>query len=130
MDIFSVSAIAVIGTILAVTIKSVKPEMSILVSVATGVVILFLCFDFLSDIIKSFNEIINKSGVNSDYFQVVLKVCTIAYISQYASELCKDAGESAIATKAELAGKVFIVILSMPVISGFLNAISTLLDRI
>ncbi|MBQ3037909.1 MAG: stage III sporulation protein AD [Clostridia bacterium] len=130
MDIFAVCALGVVGMLLAVMIKKTRPEMAIAISLITGICVIFYITDGLTEIFSGFYEIVQRSGINEEYFRVAVKVCIIAYITQFASELCKDAGEGAIAVKVELAGKVSIVVMSMPVISGFLQAMGGLLTGV
>lgn len=130
MNIFAAAALGIVGTLLAVMIKNTRPELAIPVSLATCILILLYTVRGLGNVFAQFADIIEKSGINEKYFEIAVKACVIAYITRFSSELCKDAGEGAIAVKLEMAGKVSIVILSMPVISGFINVISELLDKI
>ena len=59
--------------------------------------------------------------MDKKYFEIILKVVCIAYITQYGGELLKDCGENAIAAKVYLAGKLFILYVTMPVVQGFLE---------
>ena len=130
MNIFGVISLGLIGAVLALTIKSTRPEMAILVSLTTGIAIITVVAKDIIGVFKEINNIINQSGVNAKYFEIAVKASVIAYITQFASEMCKDAGEGAVAVKIEFAGKLSILVLSIPVISAFLNSISALLDRI
>jgi stage III sporulation protein AD len=53
----------------------------------------------------------------------VLKITGIAYIAEFGAEVCKDAGEGSIASKIELAGKVTIIVLAVPIITSLLDLI-------
>ena len=130
MDIFSIAALGIIGAVLAITVKQIRPELSIMVSLATCVVILLFTSNSLGIIINQFNQIVSKSGIDSNYFKIALKACAIAYITEFASALCIDAGENAIAVKTEFAGKISILLLSIPIIFSFISSISDLLDNI
>lgn len=58
---------------------------------------------------------------------LLLKITGISILVQYAVTLCKDSGESAIASKIDLGGKVLIISLSIPVISTSLSMLLELL---
>ena len=62
------------------------------------------------------------------FFPVIIKVLAVAYITDFTAQLCRDSGENAIGSKVELAGKVMIFYLAMPVLSAILELISSLLD--
>jgi stage III sporulation protein AD len=57
------------------------------------------------------------------YFTSVLKITGIAYISEFGAEICRDAGEGAIASKIEMAGKVIIIALAIPVITSLIDLV-------
>lgn len=130
MNILSVCALGIIGAIFAITVKNIRPEIAVVISLATGIIILLYLINDLSEVFYRLEAIAENYDLNSGYFKIAIKVCTIAYITQFAKELCKDCGESAIGTKIELCGKVSIIIMSMPIISGFLNGVAELLEKI
>ncbi len=123
MEIGQILAVALMGTILSVMLKKQNPEIALMVAVITGILIfLFLCnqIGFLVQLLKDMAE---KAGVGSGYFSIVLKVMGIAYLAQFGIQLCADAGENAIASKIELAGKVLIMMISAPVLVALLDTI-------
>ena len=121
MEIVQIAAIALITTILAVTVKSIRPEMAMLISIAACVMIVSSSFGYLKTIISVIEEITSKIDLDISFGVLILKIICIAYICQFSSQVCKDAGESAIATKVELAGKILILFASSPVIMAFVE---------
>ena len=95
---------------------------------ATLIVILICTIDTIGEVISGIKAITDKSGVDTKYFVAVMKVVGVAYVTQFGSEILRDSGENAIAVKVEMAGKLFILGLTVPIISEFLevciNAIS------
>ncbi len=130
MDTFKLIGIGICGTVLAITVKQYRPEFSVLVAVITSVVLLFYTASGFSDIIGQMNEIIHRSGIDREYLTVILKLVGIAYITQFAAEICRDSGQGAIALKLEAAGKIVVLMLSMPVISRFLEVCIDAVNRI
>ena len=130
MDIFAVLGLGLVGMILSITVKNSRPEMSVLVSLSVGIVILLYISGDIKTVFETFGSIIESSGLNTEYFKIAQKACIIAYITEFCAQLCRDAKEASVAVKLEMAGKVSIVILSLPVISGFLDAIGKLFDKI
>lgn len=130
MDIFKIIGIGLIGGVLSITVKQYRKEYALLVGLATVVVILFFTVDTLETAIEHITLITEKSGVDARYFTAVIKVVGVAYVTQFASEILRDGGESAIALKVELAGKVFILGLTLPIVTEFLevciNALSSI----
>lgn len=130
MNIFSIIAIAVIGAILSVTLKTYRPEYAILTALATGIIIILLISQSIFSVIGSLQKIIAKTGINAKYFKIILKVLGISYITQFGVEICKDSGFNSIATKVDAAGKICVISLTVPVISEFLNIIIEILNTI
>ena len=58
---------------------------------------------------------------------MILKVLAVAYITDFTAQLCRDAGEASIGSKVELAGKIIIFYLAMPILTAILELIKTLL---
>ena len=75
-----------------------------------------------------FENIAEESGIDTAYVKIVIKIIGVAYICQFASDICKDAGESSIAGKIELGGKIVIITMSMPIIYGLLELVSRIIN--
>lgn len=121
MDIFKIIGIGLAGGVLSIAVKQYRKEYALLVGLATVAVILFLALDTLSAAIEQIQFITESSGVDMRYFTAVMKVVGVAYITQFGAEVLRDSGESAIAMKVEFAGKVFILGLTLPIITEFLE---------
>ncbi len=121
MDIFQLIGIGIAGAIAAIMLKSYRPELSICIVLVTGAVLLSYILGILDNVLYFIERLIESSGLDKKYFTVILRITGITYITEIASELCRDAGQAAIAVKLEMAGKMFILLLSLPIISGFLE---------
>ena len=121
MDIFKIIAVGVVGGILSITVKQYRKEYGLLVGLASVLVILFFTLGTLETAIGQISMIKEKSGVDTRYFSAVIKVVGVAYITQFGAEILRDGGEGAIALKVEMAGKVFILGLTIPIITEFLE---------
>ncbi|MBD9010245.1 MAG: stage III sporulation protein AD [Clostridiales bacterium] len=128
MLVFKIIGIGICGTVLALTVKQYRPELAIAVPVLSAAAILLLCVPYLSSVLTMFQNIAEESGIDTAYVKIVIKIIGVAYICQFASDICKDAGESSIAGKIELGGKVVIITLSMPIIYGLLELTSKIIS--
>lgn len=128
MDIFKVVGIGFAATFFAVLLKGWRPEMAIQISVAASVIIFFMLAPYIKTVIEMFRDISNQIGMDIKYIGIVLKVIGIAYVAQFGAEICKDAGESAVASKIELAGKIIIMTLSMPIMYKLIEIINRILQ--
>jgi stage III sporulation protein AD len=121
LDIFQIVAIGIIAVVIILVLKSQKQEIAILVSIITGIVIFLLVAGKLSAILELFNTYINRVNIDSIYFSTLIKIIGIAYVAEFGAEICKDAGENSVASKIELAGKVIIAALSVPILTSLLE---------
>ena len=126
-EIIKVIAVGIIAIIIVIIIKQYKPEFAIYVSLITGAIILYLIFGELQGIINLLQNISNKAGVSSQFLSLLLKITGVAILTEFAINICKDAGEGAIASKIEIGSKVIIVSMSIPIISSLLDVILKLL---
>lgn len=127
MDIFKIVGLGLAAAILAVFVKNWRAEIAIMVSVVASVIIFLAMAPYLKAVLEMFEDISNQIGLDIKYITVVLKVIGIAYVTQFGAELCRDAGESAIASKIEFGGKVIIMALSMPIMYQFLEVVDTII---
>lgn len=127
MEILQIVGIGIVATVLALVVKAQKPEVGILVSIVTGLVIFFFAAAKLAGVIELLSNYARKVNIDSLYISTLLKVIGIAYIAEFGAEICKDAGESTIASKIELAGKVIIVVLAVPIITSLLDLVIRIL---
>ena len=119
--------IGLIGMILAVLFRQHKPEYAPLISFAAGLAVVFLLLGQLEPIFSQMEEILRQAGIGTEYITVLLKSLGICYITQLAADTCRDAGESAIASKMELAGKITVLTLAVPYFTGMLQTVGELI---
>ena len=128
MEILKIVTLAMTGVILASLMKSVKKELSIYIVLATVIILFLSIIDELTDIFHFLEGIYDNITYGKVFFPVILKVLAAAYITDFAAQLCKDAGESAIGSKVELADKVMIFYLAMPILTAILELIGSILE--
>ncbi len=127
MDIFKIVGVGLSAAVLAVFIKNWRSEIAIQISLIAAAIIFFMVIPYLKALLEMFRDISNRIGLDVKYISLVLKVIGIAYVAQFGAELCRDSGESALASKIEFGGKVIIVVLSMPVLYSFLEIIEAVI---
>lgn len=125
---FQIIAIGLLGAVLSLTVKAYRPEFSIYISIACGILLFVTVLSQLTDIMAYINEIFNRSGYGKTYFPILLKVLAIAYLTDFITQICRDAGENGIASKTEMAGKIFILYVSLPVFTSIVSMLEILLE--
>ena len=127
MEIIRIIGVAISALVIIIILKLYRPEFSIYVSLISGILIITLIIGKLDGIIQILKNLANKSSINNEFLNILLKVTGIAILTEYIISICKDAGESAIASKVDLGGKVIIMSLSIPIISSLLETITEIL---
>ena len=123
MEIIKIIGIGLTALIIIIILKQYKPEFAIYVSLIAGSIILFLILNRLSGIIYVIRNLSNKVGAGNDFLKILLKITGIAILTEFAVSVCKDSGETAIANKIDLGGKIIIVSISIPIITALLELI-------
>ncbi len=123
MEIIQIVGIGIIATILSVVLKQQKPEFALQVSIVTGLLIFIFVISKLDYVVEVMNNLAKRIDMDLLYFSTILKVIGVAYIAEFGAQIARDAGEGAIASKIELAGKVLIMVLAVPVLTSLLDLI-------
>lgn len=127
MEILKIAALSLCAVILINVVKSFKPEFGVLTAVACSVLILFFLLDSIKYAFAYIANLYAGLETGKTYFPIIIKVLAIAYITEFTSQLCKDTGETAIASKVELGGKIIIFCVAIPVFTSILNLVEQLL---
>lgn len=127
MDILQIAGIAISGLLLISVIRSIKPELTVYIVLATVLIILIVSFEQLVHVFNYLKLIYDQMNYGKEYFPILIKVLIVAYIADFTSQLCSDAGESAIGSKVELAGKIIIFYISLPVLVSIIELINSVL---
>lgn len=123
MQILQIIGIGIVAAVIIIILRAQKPEIALQISVVTGIVIFMLLASKLAAVVEVLESFADKADIKPIYFTTVLKITGIAYIAEFGAEVCKDAGEGSIASKIELAGKVTIVVLAVPIITSLLDLV-------
>lgn len=129
MEIFKIIGIAFITAICSLIVKATKPELSFAITTIGVVVIVLQIFNSIPQISNFFHQVSEISGIENNIVKLLLKIVAIGYVTEFSSDLLVDFGSASLADKVILAGKITIIVLSLPVfesllklIQGFLNA--------
>ena len=127
MDLFKILGIGLITCITSLIVKQVKPDVASIISIAGGVVILLMVVDYVAQIFDVFKVVMNKTGLPSNLFSIVLKIVGIGYLTEFAANICSDAGSNSLADKILLAGKIMILFMSLSIITNIIDIVVELL---
>jgi stage III sporulation protein AD len=128
-DVFKMAGVGIVGAVLAVMLRKERPDLALLVSVATGLILFVWLLVEIRPVMRALEEIAGSMEGSADFFSVALKVTGIALIAQFAAQVCKDAGEEAIAQKIELGGKVIMLGMTVPLLLNMIQLILQFLPQ-
>lgn len=111
-------------------LRQYKPELAVFSGLGAGAVLIFVVGDEIRETLGVFSGMFSSGGISSEYISVLIKVLGITLITQVLSDMCRDSGDTAAATKLEFAGKVIITVVSLPVIKGFSAFITRLVEGV
>ncbi len=86
-----------------------------------------LLLNQIANVFQMLEKIAVNANINIYYVETILKIIGIAYIAEFAAQITKDAGQGAIAAKIELAGKILIMVMAIPVIRVVIETVLSLL---
>lgn len=124
-----VAIVAMVGAILALLLKQSHSEYGIFILLGTGLVLLFMCLDGLSAIMNFVYRIEQSVGKNAVYIKILCKLVGIAYISEFAGNICKDAGYQSLSVQVELAAKICILVCALPILESMLLVIEKVVGQ-
>ena len=127
MEVVKIVMIGITGVLLALFLKESKPEYSVYLSFAVGICDLGYAVEKLSYLFESIKKIQEFLPVDEKYVLVLLKMTGATYIGQFSSSICKDAGYAAIAGQIELFVKLYLMVLSLPVLLALVETIHNFL---
>lgn len=127
MEIFKIVGIGVISCIIIVIVKQVKPEFAVTVLISTSILILIYIFKYFVQIFSFFQDIVDKTGIDANLFTILIKIIGVGYLVEFGASICEDSGNSSIASKVILGGKIAIFILAIPIIKNLFNLLLGLL---
>ena len=127
MELIKIVGVGIATTICYVLVKQVKAEFAIFVALSGSVVMLVMIVGQLSGVVEYFKEIVQKTGIDTTIYFTILKIIGVGYLTEFASNLCSDAGTASIGNKIMLGGKIVILCLSLPIITSLIDIIIDIL---
>lgn len=127
MEIFGYFALAVTAAFCAVALKKYAPETSVVIAVVASAALLVKILSGVSPVINEINELVSVSGISTGYVPVLMKTIGICFVCQFTADSCRDAGQNSLASKTELAARVAVIIISLPLFRDILNTVSGIL---
>jgi stage III sporulation protein AD len=116
VEIWQIVGLALIVTVISVVLKQIRPEIALQLTILASASIFIMVMSKIKVIVDLLQNLANQANISSYYLFIVLKIVGVAYLAEFGAQICRDAGEGALASKIELAAKVAVIALSIPII--------------
>ncbi len=130
MNLVSILGIGIAGAFFAVLLKQYKPEYALAVTVITAVCVTVAAIGWLMPALNEIRNLLDKAQMSYTNLSVLLKAIGICYITQIASDICKDAGQAAVASRIELVGRIALCICAIPLYREVLSLVETIIGKV
>ncbi len=125
--LFRLTGLAILSAIVCMILKQLRVELAPFVRIGATVLILLALLPVLSEVLGEFSGLIGGEAV-APYASVMLRALGVSLVCRIAADVCRDAGESSLATGVEMAGKLLILLLCLPLVRQILSYASEILD--
>lgn len=127
---FSVAVFCVCSAILAVLLRQHCHEQSMMIALATCAGVLAGLMLFVEPLVAEVSEIFSQAGISDSYISLIFKAAAICFITQITCEICRDSGENAIASVAEMWGRGAVTFMSMPILKALIEKINEIMGQV
>lgn len=128
MDIFAIVGMAMVCCVLCLILKQTRPEYAMITAIGGGILIFIVILSQLTQVFDAVKELSKTAQINESYIKAIIKALGICYITSFGSDACCDAGQTALAGKLELLGKVMVVIISLPIFDELIKIVFSLIS--
>ncbi|SDK55676.1 stage III sporulation protein AD [Sediminibacillus albus] len=123
MEIFQIVSLGVVASLLFILLKDQKSSLAFILILITGIFIFLSVIQQIAEVFSLISNLGKKASINGIYIETILKIIGIAYIADFGAHITRDAGLSSVAAKIELAGKIFILVLAVPILTAVIETI-------
>ena len=72
MEVIKIVGISIFAVIMIIILKNYRPEMALVLSIITGIGIMLYAISKMSSVINVLNDLVSKSGVNTDFLLIII----------------------------------------------------------
>lgn len=121
--VFRLTAACVAASLLALVLKKGTPEIALVLTLAAVTVGLLCLGETAQSLSALFGTLQSQSGLGEEWFGPLYKTVGIAIVVRIGGDLCRDAGEAALAGVIETAGAVCALAVAAPLLEAVLSLV-------
>lgn len=126
MEMVRIGLVGIVGVLFAVGIKHYKPEYGVYIAIAVCLIILNYTARYFTLILERLEQLRGYLNDNYQYLTVLLKAVGATYACEFCAGICRDAGYGGIAGQVEMMGKLYILLVGMPVLLSLMESIQAI----
>ena len=126
-QIFQLVGVAFVTAVAAILVKSTKPELALVVTIAGSIILLLFALEIFRGSMDIFADIAEATGLSATIVRTLLKMVGIGYIVEFSAGVLHDFGQDSLADKLIFCGKIVILVLAVPILESVLGLVSDLL---
>ena len=129
MNLYMLAGAVVLAALLAVAVRQYRKELGAAVGLAAGLLLMLYAVVNLAPVLRAVRALADRAELDGTLFGILVRALGVCWLTQFAADLCRDAGEAAIAGKVTLAGKTMVLILALPLFQQVFETVFGLLSR-
>ncbi|MBQ3935709.1 MAG: hypothetical protein II722_01510 [Ruminococcus sp.] len=127
MNIISVCGFCIASVIACKALENDSRQLKTVLTLVVAVIFLLSTVGFVSQIISAVSSLFDSAKIDGMYIKVIFKCLGVTYLTQFAADYCKDCGENAIASQVLLAGRISVLVISLPLFKAFVEIVKSLI---
>lgn len=127
VTVSQIAGLCLIAVLFTTLLRRHAPEQAVLLSLMLTCAATLWAGLALSPVLAQIDTMLTGCGLNAEETALIGKAAGICCLTQLAADVCRDSGESAMATAVTLAGKTMLLILALPLAETMLMLIREVL---
>jgi len=128
MTIVKIAAIVILASVLSMIVRQYKGEYALVIQLSGIILVILVALSTVDNLLNEVKNLISDTSVNIDFASVLIKILGISIIVEMSADVCRDTGNSALASNVELVGKIIILGMTFPMLKTLISFISGLLS--
>ncbi len=126
-EIVKIGLFGLVGVLLAVQFKAVKPEYATYIGLGIGILVMGFSLGEFQELVSSIEALKKYFSGSDSYLTILVKVIGITYICEFCAGICKDAGYGSIADQIEMLGKLSVMFAGLPILMAVIQTLDNLI---
>jgi len=126
MLLLKVAAVAVAGAVIGLVIMKSSPDMTLMLGLVLSLAAVFVAVDLITSVVEFIRDLAEAANVSPAVLAVVFKTVGVSIVTRIASDVCKDAGQSSVASGVELVGSLTALYVALPLFETVVGMIRSL----